>query len=181
MLCFGVVIAMVDGDGTEWLYVINSVDNSWFGLQPGTHTLTVPVTGATGLINPGATSGLDLSNIIGFHTQVDPGGSALPYDISFENMRLFVPGAAITGDLDEDGFVGISDLNLVLGEWNNTVPPGDARADPSGDGFVGIEDLNTVLGNWNAGIPPTASAAVPEPTSLALLGLGGLAAVARRG
>jgi hypothetical protein len=55
----------------------------------------------------------------------------------------------IAGDLDSDGFVGISDLNIVLGNWNLNVPPGNPAADISGDGFVGIEDLNVILGNWN--------------------------------
>ncbi|MEZ6192654.1 MAG: PEP-CTERM sorting domain-containing protein [Phycisphaerales bacterium] len=80
--------------------------------------------------------------------------------------------ALLTGDLEGDGFVGISDLNAVLGNWNQNVTPGSLiQGDPSGDGFVGIEDLNTVLGNWNAGTPP-AGAAVPEPASLAVLGMG---------
>jgi hypothetical protein len=39
---------------------------------------------------------------------------------------------------------------------------------------VGIEDLNAVLGVWNVGTPPAVDAAVPEPASLALLGLGTL-------
>jgi hypothetical protein len=79
--------------------------------------------------------------------------------------------ALLTGDLDGDGFVGIGDLNAVLGNWNQNVTPGSLiQGDPSGDGFVGIEDLNTVLGNWNTGTPPVA-AAVPEPASLAVLGL----------
>jgi PEP-CTERM motif len=86
----------------------------------------------------------------------------------------------LVGDLDGDGFVGINDLNIVLGNWNQNVPPADPLADPSGDGFVGIEDLNTVLGNWNAGVPPTSGAAVPEPATLALLGLGGVAMLRRR-
>jgi hypothetical protein len=65
------------------------------------------------------------------------------------------PNPLLDGDLNKDGFVGIDDLNTVLGNWNQTVAPGDWFAgDPSGDGFVGIEDLNTVLGNWNAAAPP---------------------------
>jgi Concanavalin A-like lectin/glucanases superfamily/PEP-CTERM motif len=85
---------------------------------------------------------------------------------------------SLTGDLDGSGFVGIDDLNIVLGAWNQSVPPGNALADPSGDGFVGIDDLNIVLGNWNAGIPPAAS--VPEPATLGLITLGGLALFCRR-
>lgn len=86
----------------------------------------------------------------------------------------------LVGDLDGDGFVGIGDLNVVLGSWNLSLPQADPRADPSGDNFVGIADLGFVLGNWNAGVPPTAEAAVPEPASLVVLGLGGVS-LARRG
>jgi hypothetical protein len=80
----------------------------------------------------------------------------------------------LPGDLDGDGFVGIADLNVVLGNWNQTVPPGNPLADPSGDGFIGIEDLNAVLGNWNAGTPPPAQAPadLPEPAGVLLLGAG---------
>jgi PEP-CTERM motif len=100
---------------------------------------------------------------------------------ALEAVRAENAGApGITGDLDSDGFVGIADLNIVLGAWNQNVPPGNPLADPSGDGFVGIDDLNTVLGNWNAGTPPPGASAVPEPASLALLGLGGLAMLKRR-
>ncbi len=87
----------------------------------------------------------------------------------------------LVGDLDGDGFVGIADLNLVLGNWNQNVTPGNPlQGDPDGDGFVGIADLNTVLGNWNAGTPPPPGGAVPEPATLALLALGGAAMLGRR-
>ncbi len=101
-------------------------------------------------------------------------------DVAYNNTgSLFPP---LTGDLNADGFVGIEDLNLVLGNWNQTVTPGDllqgdAFDDPLNPGFIGIEDLNVVLGNWNAGTPPGTPAmgdgavVVPEPACGAVLGL----------
>jgi hypothetical protein len=99
----------------------------------------------------------------------------------FDTADGAFPGAAdLTGDLNGDGFVGIGDLNIVLGNWNLNVPPGDPLADPSGDLFVGIEDLNTVLGTWNNGTPPpNAAALIPEPASLVLMSLGGLLTLRR--
>ncbi len=90
----------------------------------------------------------------------------------------------LLGDLTGDGFVGIEDLNIILGAWNQTVPAGVLlQGDPSGDGFVGIEDLNFVLGNWNLGAPPPAEALalVPEPGTVGVLGItGGLFCCRRR-
>jgi pre-peptidase len=73
-------------------------------------------------------------------------------DVDRENL--------LAGDINGDGFVGITDLNILLGNWNKSVTAGDlAQGDTNGDGFVGIADLNAVLGNWNAGTPPLATAA----------------------
>ena len=93
-------------------------------------------------------------------------------------MTISVSDTPIVGDLNDDGFVGIEDLNIVLGSWNQNVPPGNPLADPSGDGFVGIEDLNFVLGGWNAGTPPAFS--LPEPTGMAALGILGISVLLRR-
>ncbi len=91
------------------------------------------------------------------------------------------PTPFLAGDLNEDGFVGIDDLNIVLANWNDAVTVGDLLlGDPNGDGFVGISDLNIVLGNWNAGEPPLGGAVIPEPTTLVMLGLVGMAGVLRR-
>ena len=102
----------------------------------------------------------------GLDWRINPNGSTFFLDVI---------EAALQGDLDGDGFVGINDLNLVLSNWNQSVPPGDPLADPSGDGFVGIDDLNAVLGNWNAGTPPVADSNIPEPATLSLTLLGTVA------
>lgn len=85
-------------------------------------------------------------------------------------------GAPLPGDLNFDGFVGLDDLDLVLGHWNHSVTPGDTfMGDPSGDGFVGLDDLDTVLGHWNAGTPPSDNVLIiPEPAATSIFTLTGI-------
>jgi Stage II sporulation protein len=100
---------------------------------------------------------------------------------------FYTPPASgpIFGDLNGDGFVGLDDLNIVLSNWNQTVPKGDLSqgdAGGNGDGFVGLDDLNVVLANWNLGSFPPAEllAQVPEPGTLATAGLIAAAGLSRR-
>jgi len=58
------------------------------------------------------------------------------------------------GDLNGDGFVGQTDLDIVLDNWGLPIPPADPRADPSGDDFVGQVDLDYVLDHWGEGTLP---------------------------
>ncbi len=99
------------------------------------------------------------------------------------NQLLQVIEPLIVGDLNGDGFVGIADLNIVLGHWNQNVTAADVLlGDVTGDGFVGIADLNAVLGNWNLGSPPSdeSLARVPEPTVFCTLAVGILVSLYRR-
>ncbi len=116
-----------------------------------------------------------LQDDLTFIFQLDPFGGAFTSDLVY-----FTGIPNLPGDLNGDGFVGIADLNIVLGAWNQSVPPGDPLADPSGDGFVGIADLNIVLGNWNAGTPPGETANIPEPGTAAVLAIALGAGVLRR-
>lgn len=77
------------------------------------------------------------------------------------------------GDINNDGYVGIADLNMVLGDFGNTVTP-MLGADADWDGFVGIADLNAVLGSWNTGSTAAPPTVVPEPFTSGML-LTGLA------
>jgi PEP-CTERM motif len=165
---------------------LNGVTTSVSNTQVHIRNIDGSTTGLTQTTLIGGEEGIAwewLNNTKSLAFGVDASGKPTLLVLDFIDKQLDVYQAPVTvldGDLDLDGFVGINDLNIVLGSWNSSVTPGDLGAgDPTGDGFVGIEDLNKVLGNWNAGTPP-AAAAVPEPTTLALLGLGGLAMLRRK-
>lgn len=108
--------------------------------------------------------------------------SAFPFGTFLAPDVDYLEVLEIQGDFDGDGFVGIEDLNRVLGNWNTAVPAGAMSVgDGNGDGFVGIEDLNRVLGNWNAGTPPGGQgSAIPEPGMFAMFVVIATCVVSRR-
>ena len=109
-------------------------------------------------------------NVTGILDQAASSGvlSTDGYQLLVMNADSF-SAAALIGDYNKDGFVGIDDLDVVLSHWNQTVTPGDMLSgDGSGDGYVGLDDLDLVLNNWNVGTPPNTTV-VPEPATVVFL------------
>ena len=101
----------------------------------------------------------------------------------FANAGFF--GAAVTqllpGDANNDGVVNGLDISDVASHWLKTGvgSPGDANV----DGVVNGLDITLIADNWlrtNGGGGAGSSAAVPEPSTLTLAALGGLALLACR-
>jgi len=84
------------------------------------------------------------------------------------------------GDANADHKVSIGDLSIMAGNWNQCgFTNGYADADFNCDGCVGIGDLSMMAGTWGWELPG-GGVAIPEPATLSLLCLGGLAVIRRR-
>ena len=86
---------------------------------------------------------------------------------------------AWTGDLDGSGLVGSGDLDLVRGNWNESVVP-TSQGDANGDGFVSSADLDIVRGNWGSTVSASQQPQIPEPTSIIIWAFGLLCLSVRR-
>jgi hypothetical protein len=69
------------------------------------------------------------------------------YTPDVNDASLFLP----VGDVNDDNFVDIADLLLLIGAYNQAAPaPGySLAADLNGDGVVDIQDLLLLIGNFN--------------------------------
>ena len=112
-----------------------------------------------------------------------PFGSGLAVDVLIQGVSLVLAAtAALPGDFNGDGFVGQSDLDLVLLNFGDSTLPADFNqaALNAGlfDGLIGQNELDLVLLNFGSG--SVALVAVPEPSALLLLTAGSLALGRRR-
>jgi hypothetical protein len=115
-------------------------------------------------------------------------GTIATWDLSGLQIDAIVPGdqeiflasgslSLLPGDVNADGLIDGGDLATILANWGQT-GLGRNGGDLNGDGTVEGNDYSEVLSYWgqNAPEPP----GVPEPATLAVLGIGAALALLRR-
>ncbi len=82
-----------------------------------------------------------------------PDGRTLSVSYTGTKVRLTVGpgGASCPEDVDNDGMVGFSDLNIVISQFNTSGP--NLQGDVNDDGFVNFADLNAVVSVFNTVCP----------------------------
>lgn len=78
-----------------------------------------------------------------------PGGRTFSVSYTGTKVRLTVGegGAPCPADVDGDGFIGFSDLNVVISQFNTSGQ--NLQGDVNGDGDVNFADLNAVISLFN--------------------------------
>ena len=101
------------------------------------------------------TTGLD--GDIGLVTKI---GDDFVLRLDEDGNGVITGSSILAGDLNGDGSVNSGDLDIVRGNWGQSVVPGCLLCgDASGDGNVNSGDLDIIRANWGRSAPT----AVPEP------------------
>ena len=109
--------------------------------------------------------------LLEFETQ--PLGDAPKYLGVIEYLNGLTPW--LVGDYDDDGLVGLDDLNLVLQLWGltfeevNELPVEWVNTLGVTAPVIGQDELATVIRNWGNTNPPVLGLEVPEPASFGML------------
>jgi hypothetical protein len=144
------------------------------GYRPTSGQQFVLVDYAGVVVGDGAFAGVTPKEVDGIEWDVVIGGAG--GDIRAVATTVYLPG-----DTDFDGDIDDADLGTAFANYTGPLTGGGGRTfadgDNDGDGDVDDADLGAAFAAYTG---PLANAAVPEPTSLALLTLGGLFVARRR-
>ncbi len=162
-----------DAAASFWLRGDRMASSSW-------QTFAAPLSPEHWYVYRGSWDAL-VSNVTNLYVRVKGVRSDVPVLIirGIDNVQITIP-TRLMGDVNLDGYVDDDDLSILLASWNGSVAWGCSAADLSRDGEIDDDDLSLILAHWNAGTPPMDGGAIPEPATLSLLVLGGLALIRRR-
>ena len=100
-----------------------------------------------------------------------------PGDIATYQTFLYIPVSTLAGDTDEDQDVDLTDYDNLAYGWGSTgLMTGWEIGEFTADGVVDLDDYDVLAFNWGGTYP----GAIPEPVTLTLLSLGGVALLRRR-
>ncbi len=114
---------------------------------------------------------------------------------NYNVFTVYEEATFVEGDADSDGDVDFDDLGILLGNYDLGGFEAFTAGDSDGDGDVDFDDLGLLLGNYGFGVGAPGSldaaavnaiqsaglgAAIPEPSSMALLAPGALLLARRR-
>ena len=96
----------------------------------------------------------------------------------FDNFKVYGPHVA--GDVNDDGLVDGQDINLILDNWGTGTTR--EQGDLVDDDVIDNLDVLQVKANWGVGLvpPEPPEGTIPEPATLAILGLATLGFFVRR-
>ncbi|MEM6749508.1 MAG: PEP-CTERM sorting domain-containing protein [Planctomycetota bacterium] len=203
----GVVVypVLTYDDGTGGIDV--DFDNAFrVDLTPGKDDPTTGGTGAGGLfLERGSWTTYDyINNDVYFFSPDAAGALAFGLDVHVldldtgvtttfndidESVSMFLGDAfddttgfltVLGGDGNGDAVVNLIDFDVLAQNFGASVDDTARSGDWNADGVVDLLDFDVLAQNFGVSNAPPATVAVPEPASLALLGLGGLAALRRR-
>ena len=152
--------------------------------SPGTSDLlaitgNLNLSGATALDLSGGTNGgyytiaTYTGSLTGTFSSVTPG-----YTVDYSHAgQIRVDASFVPGDVNHDGVVNGLDISLISSNWLAT---GANQADANGDGVVNGLDISLISSHWLQTGGAGSGASVPEPSTIVLAALGGLAWLVRR-